>query len=119
MCTCGASFKYPQQQQQKSKPCEHIPFIESTNLFFSVLMVSFPGRYSINKVCLNFVVGGERNCVNVFYLFDRVFGGNIELTCLQAICTPSSTQSPHHSEDLQTYILGFRTHFILVSSLVL
>lgn len=112
---CDISFKYF-QQQPKQKVSSGNMFLLCKAVFFVivVLIVFLCGRYqqSLPTFCSCW------NCVNVFDLFDRVFGGNIEIKWLEPIYTPSSTHSPHHIENLPTYILGFRIHFTLVSSLV-
>lgn len=50
-------------------------FLYKALFFFYVLIVSFPSKYSINSSPIFCCCCCCLNCVNVFYLFNRAFGG--------------------------------------------
>ena len=87
--------------------------ISSKALIF-FLMLWFPSwQAQYKQILLTFCCCW--NCVNMLYLIDTLFRGNTELKCFEANYSSASTHSTHHSEDVQTYILSFITHFTLVS----
>lgn len=89
--------------------------ISSKALIYFFLMLWFPSRQAQCQQSLPTFCCCCWNCVNMLYLIDTLFRGNIELKCFVENYSSASIHCTHHSEDVPTYILGFITHSTLVS----
>lgn len=75
-------------------------------------MVSFPAGIVSTKFA-NICCCCCWNCVNMLYLIKHLV--EILIKCFEENHSSASIHCTHHSENVQTYILGFITHFTLVS----